>query len=447
MQMIEDKALRRRAMLLRIIQIILAVLAVASMALPYIQYKYLSKTYTLSGFSLLSGGEICGGTVEYAPITVAWILLIVMVVALVAALLSFKVKPVVCAEILTVGSIVGIFVSFYLLTHANNILHDAKNVSGGIGAIVAVIASIALIVTGLMQLKDHKILCALDFMVMPGMIYLLINNYIPMFGIYIAFKKVDYSLGLWESPWVGLENFKYLFSTKDAFIITRNTLLYNAAFIVLGILTGIIVGIALSELFKKVFQKFYQTMILLPQLISMVIVSYIVFGFLSNETGLINHLLNTDINFYASPQYWPFILIFIYIWKQLGYNAIIFLSSIVGIDQSLYEAARVDGATKWQQITKITLPQLKPTIITLFLLSVGRIFYSDFGLFYQVPLDAGALYNVTNTVDTYVYRALLVNNNISTASAASTYQAILGFIVVFVVNMIIRKADKENAMF
>ena len=152
-------------------------------------------------------------------------------------------------------------------------------------------------------------------------------------------------------------------------------------------------------------------------------------------------------NFYAEKKYWPFILIFINIWKQLGYNGIVFLSSIIGIDYGLYEAARVDGATKWEQIRSITLPQLKPTIMTLFLLQVGRIFYSDFGLFYQVPLNAGALLDVTNTIDTYVYRALMVNNNISIASAASTYQAIVGFVLVLAVNMIVRKVDRENAMF
>ena len=268
-----------------------------------------------------------------------------------------------------------------------------------------------------------------------------------MFGIYIAFKKVDYSKGLWGSDWVGLDNFKYLFSTTDAFIITRNTILYNVAFIVLGLISGIVVGICLAELYSKLLQKTYQTVILLPQLISFVIVSYIVYALLSNETGLITKLICGSVNFYSEPKYWPFILIFINIWKQLGYNGIVFLSSIVGIDYSMYEAARVDGASKWQQIRSITIPQLKPTIMTLFLLQVGRIFYSDFGLFYQVPLNAGALMDVTNTIDTYVYRALMVNNNISTASAASTYQAVVGFVLVLVVNMIVRKVDRENAMF
>lgn len=164
---------------------------------------------------------------------------------------------------------------------------------------------------------------------------------------------------------------------------------------------------------------------------------------------MVNKLLGegNEINFYATKKYWPFILIFVNVWKQLGYNGIIFLSSIVGIDRSIYEASRVDGASKWKQIRYITIPLLKPTVITLGLLQVGRIFYSDFGLFYQVPLDSGALYSVTNTIDTYVYRCLMVLNNISTASAASTYQAVVGFIIVFAVNMIVRKLDKENALF
>ncbi|MCM8709941.1 ABC transporter permease subunit [Clostridium sp. SYSU_GA19001] len=291
-------------------------------------------------------------------------------------------------------------------------------------------------------------------MIIPGMLYFIINNYIPMLGISIAFKKIDYSLGILKSPWVGFSNFKILFASNgnffksDAFIITRNTLLYNTAFIVIGTVVGIIAGIFLAEVFSKTLQKFFQTAILLPQLISMVIVAYIVYGFISNEAGMVNKMLGDNpINFYSTEKYWPFILIFVYIWKQLGYSAIIFLSSIVGIDQSIYEAAKVDGITRWKQIRYITLPLLKPTIITLTLLQIGRIFYSDFGLFYQVPMDSGALYNVTNTIDTYVYRSLMVSNNISTASAASTYQAVVGFVIVLAVNLIVRRLDKENALF
>lgn len=287
-------------------------------------------------------------------------------------------------------------------------------------------------------------------MVLPGCIYFLINNYFPLFGMFIAFKKIDYSVGIWNSDWVGLLNFRFLFSSSDTFLVTRNTILYNIAFIILGNLLGIIVGIFLNEVFSKKLQKLYQTTILLPQLISIIIVSYIVYAFLSNEAGLINlGILGKEnaVNFYNERTYWPFILIFVHLWKGLGYSSIIYLSAIVGIDKSLYEAAYVDGAGRWQQIKSITVPLLKPTVITLVLMAVGRIFYSDFGLFYQVPMDAGALYSVTQTIDTYVYRSLLQLNNIGMASAASVFQSVIGFVVVIAANGIVRKIDNENAMF
>lgn len=291
---------------------------------------------------------------------------------------------------------------------------------------------------------------ALDLMALPALVYIIINNYLPMAGLFIAFKKIDYSKGIFASDWVGFKNFEYLFKTKDAFIITRNTILYNLAFIVLGLALGIIVGILLNEVWSKRTQKLYQTTILLPQLISIIIVSYIVYAFLSNETGLVNNALlgkDNGINFYGTPKYWPFILTAVHLWKGLGYNSIIFLSSIVGIDRNLYEAAHVDGASRIRQIFTITLPMLKPTVVTLLLMQIGRIFYSDFGLFYQVPMNSGALYSVTNTIDTYVYRGLLMQNNIAMSSAAGAYQSVIGFIVVMLANAVVRKLDRDNAMF
>lgn len=433
---------------IRIDALILGVVLILVNLAPYAHYRYKKHTFTLSGFKFLMGTSVAGGSVIVSPNTILWASVVMAVIIILASVLAVKLKARISAGIIEVAAIVAAVLNIKFTTGVSGFLDGAKKVGVSYGAVIPIVVAAVIIVINLKILKDEKVLHPLDFMLLPGMLYLVINNYIPMFGIYIAFKKVDYSVGIWNSPWVGLENFRYLFSTRDAFIITRNTLLYNASFIVLGIITGIIVGICLAELFSKGLQKLYQTTILLPQLISMVIVAYIVYAFLSNETGLVNNILGENaINFYAETKWWPFILIFINTWKQLGYNGIIFLSSIVGIDKSLYEAARVDGATKWQQISKITLPQLRPTIITLFILQTGRIFYSDFGLFYQVPLDAGSLYNVTNTVDTYVYRALLVSNNISTSSAASTYQAICGFAIVFAVNMIIRKVDRENAMF
>jgi putative aldouronate transport system permease protein len=287
-------------------------------------------------------------------------------------------------------------------------------------------------------------------MVLPGLLYIIINNYIPMAGILIAFKKIDYAKGIFWSDFVGLENFRYLFSSRDAFIITRNTMLYNSAFIVLGTALGLVVGIFLSEIVSKTFQKIYQTLILLPQLFSIIIIAYIVLAFLSNEAGFINKTILSpggEVNFYSNPIYWPFILTAVYLWKGLGYNSIIYLSAIVSIDRNLYEAATVDGVGRFKQVFYVTIPSIRPTIITLVMISVGRIFYSDFGLFFQVPMNSGPLFNATNTIDTYVYRSLLQLNNIGMASAAGTYQAVVGFCVILLVNGIVRKFDRDNALF
>ncbi len=293
---------------------------------------------------------------------------------------------------------------------------------------------------------------ALDFMALPGIAYLIINNYIPMGGMFIAFKNIDYGKGIFGSDWCGFKNFKFLFRSSDAFIIVRNTLLYNLAFIILGCIMGIIVGLFLNEVRSKVMKKTYQTIILLPQLISIIIVAYIVYAFFSNEAGFINNrILETfgaeKVNFYNTPFYWPFILIFVQIWKTIGYDSIIFFSSIISVDRNLYEAATIDGANRFAQIRYITLPLIKPIAITLVLMKVGRIFYSDFGLFYQVPMNSGALYSVTNTIDTYVYRALMNFNDIGMSSAAGVFQSIVGFVVILAVNGIVRKTDRENALF
>ena len=283
-------------------------------------------------------------------------------------------------------------------------------------------------------------------MTVPGMLYLFINNYIPICGLFIAFKDIDYS------DWNGFENFKYLFRTEDAFIITRNTILYNLTFIILNVVICVAVAVMLSEVSKKFMMKFYQTALLLPHLISIIIIAYIAYAFLNSDTGFINHSIQEaigrdPINFYADPKYWPFILVIVQVWKTMGYTSIIYFSAILGIDRSLYEAAVVDGAGKMKQIFYITLPLLRPTIITMVLMNVGRIFYSDFGLFLQVPMNQGALFNVTNTIDTYVYRALLLNNDIGMASAAGLYQSIVGFLLVLGANLLVRKMDPENALF
>lgn len=434
--------------------VIVAVAMLLTNILPFVGYTYKKGKYSLTGIEFLTGKTVCGGNVTVCFNLTIVIAMIAAVCILILSVMYQKLASKALAFLLCLFSVMIIVCHIKFGIEIASILTKAKQVHVSYGSVISVLLAIYVLCKALYILKEEKVISALDLMIVPGMLYFIINNYIPMLGISIAFKKIDYRVGIWNSPWCGFDNFKMLFSSSgsffdsDAFVITRNTLLYNIAFIVLGTIMGILVGICLADLFSKGLQKFFQTSILLPQLISMVIVAYIVYAFLSNEAGFANKMLGDNaINFYATKKFWPFILVFVFIWKQIGYNAIIFLSSIVSIDKSIYEASRVDGASKWQTICKITLPMLKPTIVTLTMLQVGRIFYSDFGLFYQVPMNSGSLYAVTNTIDTYVYRCLMVLNNISTASAASTYQAIVGFVIVLTVNLIVRKVDKENALF
>ncbi len=292
----------------------------------------------------------------------------------------------------------------------------------------------------------------LYLMMLPGIIYIIINNYIPMFGLQIAFKQYNYSKGISASKFVGFKNFEFLFKTKEAFVITRNTLCYNAVFIILGTVLAIIVAILLNEIREVRLKKLYQTIILIPFLISMVVVSYLAYAFLSSDSGFINNSILIPLGikpiaWYSTPKYWPFILTSVHLWKGFGYTSIIYFATLVGIDKGYYEAAAIDGASRWKQIKHITLPCLKPTIITLTLMSIGRIFYSDFGLFYQVPLNSGLLVDVTNTIDTYVYRGLITLNNVSMTSAAGFYQSVVGFVLVLTANFVVKKVSEENALF
>ena len=301
-------------------------------------------------------------------------------------------------------------------------------------------------------LKTLKRFWPLYLMFVPGAIYLFINCYIPMFGIQIAFRSYIARDGIYGSPWCGFDNFTFLFRTDDAFVMTRNTLLYNLVFIALGTVLAIAVAIILNEIRSKGAKQLYQTVILIPYLISMVIVSYLVFAFLSNSNGYVNNSVlkafgMQPIDWYNTPKYWPFILVIVQIWKTLGYNMILYYATICGIDHSLYEAAVVDGANRWQQIWNITLPSLKSTIIILTLMALGGIFRSDFGLFYQVPQNSGPLLSVTQTIDTYVYRGLMQTNNIGMSSAAGVYQSVVGFILVITANFVVRKLDSESSLF
>jgi putative aldouronate transport system permease protein len=290
------------------------------------------------------------------------------------------------------------------------------------------------------------------FMMLPAIVLLIINNYLPMFGVVIAFKNVNFQQGIWGSPWVGFTNFKYLFATADAWTITRNTVLYNALFIALNLVFAVAVAILFNEMRSKAMAKFHQSAMFLPYFLSWIVVSYLLFAFLGQEHGFVNMkvlpaLGMKPVEWYSKTQYWPYILPLVNLWKNIGYYAVIYLAAIVGIDREYYEAAIIDGASKWQQIKSITLPLLGPVIITLTLLQIGRIFYADFGLFYQATLNAGALYPVTQVIDTYVYNTFLVTGNIGMSSAAGLYQSVVGLLLVLGSNLFVRKISKENALF
>jgi putative aldouronate transport system permease protein len=301
-------------------------------------------------------------------------------------------------------------------------------------------------------LKNARRYTPLLIMTLPGLLYLLINNYLPMAGLVIAFKNFNYAKGIFGSDWAGFMNFEFLFKTKDAFIITRNTILYNAGFIIISTITAIAVAIMLSEVTNRIALRIYQTVILLPYLISIIIVSYLAYAFLSVNVGFLNKTLLPllgipEIAWYTEPKYWPYIINIVNLWKGFGFLSVIYLSSIVGIDRTFYEAAELDGASRLQGIRHITIPLIVPTISMMVLLAIGRIFYSDFGLFYQVPMNSGTLYSTTNVIDTYVYRGLLQLGDIGMSSAAGLFQSVVGFVLVLTSNLIVRRVNPENALF
>ncbi|MBA2938324.1 sugar ABC transporter permease [Paenibacillus sp. CGMCC 1.16610] len=308
-----------------------------------------------------------------------------------------------------------------------------------------------------MKMKKRSSNPALLVMTLPGLILLVAFHYLPIGGILIAFKDFSYSGGSFlknfeNSPWVGLKNFEFFIQTPDAFIITRNTILYNLVFIALGTAVSVFLAIALNELRNRRAAKMYQTFILLPYFLSWIAVSYLFFGFLSADKGIMNsiivELLGTKpVEWYSQQAYWPYILVFANLWKYAGYNAIVYLAAITGIDPDYYEAASLDGASKWQQIRHITIPSISTVITLMVLLGIGRMFFADFGLFYQVPLNSGALFEVTNVIDTYVYRALMNSGDIGMSAAASTFQAFVGFVLVVLSNWVVRRIDKEKAIF
>ncbi|GBG09714.1 sugar ABC transporter permease [Paenibacillus sp. MY03] len=288
-------------------------------------------------------------------------------------------------------------------------------------------------------------------MLVPTFIVLIVNNYLPMFGVFIAFKNINYIDGILGSPWVGFRNFEFLFTSGSLWRITRNTVLYSLTFMAVNTVLSIAIAVAINELRGRL-AKTYQTFLIMPYFLSMIVVSYLVYAFLNPDKGFMNASIlewfGLDrVFWYSEKAYWPYILILVNAWKNVGIGAVIYIAAIAGIDQEYYEAAVLDGASKWKQTLYITLPSIQPIIIILTILSMGSVFNSDFGLFYQVPMDSGALYPVTDTVDTYVYRVLMELNDIGMSSAAALAQSVLGFVLVLLTNSAVRKINPDQALF
>jgi len=293
---------------------------------------------------------------------------------------------------------------------------------------------------------------ALLLLALPGVVLLLVNNYLPMFGVFLAFKDFNYAKGIWGSEWNGLDNFKFLFATGDIWKIIGHTVGYNVAFLVINTCLSVLLALLLNEVRGRIRSKFYQSVLILPNFISMVVVAYLVFGFLNPDLGFVNKSIleplgREGVSWYMAPQYWPYILTIVNVWKSVGFGSIIYLATIVGIDREYYEAARIDGAGRWKQMTRITLPFLVPVIVILTLLSIGHLFNADFGLFYQVTLNAGMLKETTEVIDTYVYNALLVSGDTNLASSAGLLQSVVGFVLVVSVNLLVRRLDSDKALF
>ncbi|MCJ8014040.1 ABC transporter permease subunit [Paenibacillus sp. KQZ6P-2] len=291
----------------------------------------------------------------------------------------------------------------------------------------------------------------LYLLALPGMLFLLIFAYTPMLGHLLAFQNYRLSDGLFGSEWVGFKNFEFFFGNKDWLRVTWNTVFLNGLFLVFGIGTAVLLAVLLNEITNKWFKKTVQSFVFLPYFISWLVVSMMVQTVFSSSEGMLNQALTAlgfqGVDWYLTPGVWPYILTFVYVWKMAGYNSIIFLASITGISSEYYECAKIEGASRMQQIIYITLPLLRPVIMIMTLLGIGRIFYGDFGMIYALVGDVGVLYPTTDVIDTFAYRALRQMGNFSMSSAIIVYQSSMGLITVILFNWLARRIDSDSRLF
>ena len=300
----------------------------------------------------------------------------------------------------------------------------------------------------LFNLKKHWLLF---IMLIPAIAYVLVFSYAPMTGLVLAFKRYQFRGGIYFSPWNGLQNFEALLIAGKLGMATRNTLLYNIAFIALGVVFEMGSAILLNEIVFKRFKKLSQTLMFLPYFISWVVVSAIVYNVFNYERGVVNHVLTAlggdAFDLYNTPGAWPILLVLLKLWKQTGYGSVVYLAAITGLDQEMFEAATIDGANAWQKVRHITIPMLIPTMMILVLLGVGNIVRGDFGLFYQTVKSSAILQPVTEVIDTYVFKLLITDGNIGVSAAAGLNQRVLCFITINVCNYLVKRVQPDYALY
>ena len=288
-------------------------------------------------------------------------------------------------------------------------------------------------------------------LLLPAVLYVLIFCYIPMGGVVIAFKNYNYSSGILGSAWVGMKNFRFLAISNKLWTLTRNTLAYNFVFITVGMFMEVSFAIIINEMRCKWFKKTFQSFMFLPFFISWVVATAVIQTLLDYDSGLITRLVESMggnmVNIYTTASPWPYLLVFFRMWKGVGYGSIIYLSAISGIDQEMYEAAEIDGANSWQKVFRITVPNLVPTMVIMFLLAVGQIFRGDFGMFYQMVGNNGVLLETADILDLYVYRAMSSGTNMGMSAAAGLYQSVLCFATIMLVNFIVKKIQPDYTLF
>ncbi len=300
----------------------------------------------------------------------------------------------------------------------------------------------------LAELFKNKVLY---LMFVPIFVYYILFAYVPMTGIVMAFKEFNNRDGIWMSPWIGLKNFEFFFVSGKALQVTINTAMYNLVFLACYTFFSLLVAIFVADMKGKFFKKAAQSSMFLPYFISWVVVASMVYNFFNYDHGIANSILKgfgaKPVDIYSSPGYWYFLLPFVYTWKWVGFGSVIYLAAIMGIDQEIYEAATIDGASRFRKIRHITLPSLKSTAIVLILLGIGRIMRGEFDMFYNLIGNNGTLIDSTDIIDTLVFRSILGTQDFGMASAAGLYQSVLCFVIIVSVNALVRKADRDYALF